>query len=119
MRSLRRAARVATSSLVAFEVLRGTRSSREERAADELFDLVPPLELALPVAQTAAEIARTNPGVLLGDRAALDALIAGTALAEGLTLITLNTRQFARLKVPGLRLLLIDQQARDWAAQVT
>jgi predicted nucleic acid-binding protein len=83
-----------------------------------MFNLATPLEVTVAAARVAAKIARTNPGILLGDRAAMDAIIAGTALASGLTLVTLNTRQFARLKVPGLRLILIDQQARDWAAQV-
>lgn len=99
-------------------MLRGTRTAAEEKAASELFNLLTPLEADLAVARVAANIARTNRGVLLGDRASLDALIAGTALAHGPTLVTLNTRQFARLNIPGLRLLLIDQQARDWAAQV-
>jgi tRNA(fMet)-specific endonuclease VapC len=118
MRQLRRVANVATSTLVAFEVFRGARTPVEERAADQLFSLITPLEADLVAAETAAKIARGNRGVLLGDRAALDAVIAGTALANGLTLVTLNTRQFSRLRVPGLRLLLIDQQVRDWAAQV-
>ena len=88
------------------------------RAANELFNLTIPLGVTTAVAQIAANIARANPGILLADRASLDALIAGTALEQGSTLVTLNTRQFSRLKVPGLRLLLIDQEARDWAAQV-
>jgi predicted nucleic acid-binding protein len=41
-------------------------------------------------------------------------LIAGTAYAHRATLVTLNTRQFSGLRIPGLNLLLIDQQATDW-----
>jgi predicted nucleic acid-binding protein len=83
-----------------------------------VFSLVIPLDADLVAAETAATIARSNPGVLLGDRASIDAIIAGTALANGLTLVTLNTRQFSRLNVPGLQMLLIDQQSRDWAGAV-
>lgn len=118
MVELRRSGKLSASTLVVFEVLRGTRNSSEERTGRDFFTLVTVIDVDIDSAQKAAHIARTNRGVMLGDRAALDAVIAGTALANGLTLVTLNTRQFARLNVPGLRLLLIDQQARDWAAQV-
>jgi predicted nucleic acid-binding protein len=118
MGELRRSGKLSTSTLVVFEVLRGTRHLREERTGRDFFTLVTVRHVDIDSAQKAAHIARSNRGVMFGDRAALDALIAGTALANGLTLVTLNTRQFSRLNVPGLRLLLIDQQARDWVAQV-
>jgi predicted nucleic acid-binding protein len=52
------------------------------------------------------------------DKAVPDAIICASAIATSATLVTLNTRQFSKLNVPGLRVLLIDQQSRDWAAQV-
>jgi predicted nucleic acid-binding protein len=114
LRNLRSVGQVTTSAMVAFEVMRGARNGREERAAEELFNLVPPADTNLKVAQTAANIARSNKGILIGDRAALDALITGTAVVTASTLVTLNSRQFSRLRVPRLKVLLLDQHGSDW-----
>jgi predicted nucleic acid-binding protein len=48
------------------------------------------------------------------DKATADAIIAASAIATSADLVTLNTRQFSRLREPGLKLLLIDQRAADW-----
>jgi predicted nucleic acid-binding protein len=57
--------------------------------------------------------------VLSGDRAAADAIIAATAAETSARLITLNTRQFARVHHPGLDILLVDQNSPDWVAAVS
>jgi predicted nucleic acid-binding protein len=103
-----------SSVLSMYEVFRGCRSIRQEQAADELFSKIPSLEVTSEIATAAARIARNNAGVLSGERSTADALIVGTVLVHGGKLVTLNTRQFSRLKVPGLELLLVDQQAADW-----
>jgi len=59
----------------------------------EVFDL-----RTLPVGETAAEL--SAPLVLLRTRGLVDTLIAGTALAHGMTLVTRNVRDFA--DIPGL-----------------
>jgi predicted nucleic acid-binding protein len=101
-----------------FEVYRGVRSEREEGAAHHLFSQVAGQSVDVETARIAAEIARGHRGILLADRAIADALIAGTAMILGDALVTLNTRQFSKLQVPGLDLLLIDQQAADWTTAV-
>jgi predicted nucleic acid-binding protein len=107
---------VFTSAIVVFEVFHGCRSEREERAASALFELLPVTELDAAIATLGARIARSQPGIFSNERAASDALIAATAVARLATLITLNTRQFARLRVPGLKILAVDQTAPDWVA---
>jgi predicted nucleic acid-binding protein len=77
------------------------------------------IDVTYDLALEAGRIARDWAGVLGSDKATPDAIIAASAVATSATLVTLNTRQFSRLNVPGLRLLLIDQQARDWAPQVS
>jgi len=59
---------------------------------------------------------RSFRGVLGGDFAVPDALIAGTALVNGATLVSLNRRQFAALADAGLDLILIPQEAADWTS---
>jgi predicted nucleic acid-binding protein len=95
-------------------VLRGCRNSGEEAAARPVFDLITTLDVDVAAAEMGARFARSHRFILNSDRATADALIAGTAYAHRATLVTLNTRQFSRLRVPGLNLLLIDQQAADW-----
>ena len=62
---------------------------------------------------------RAYPGVFSSDRAAIDALIAGTAIVAEAALVTLNTRQFAREPIDGLETLVLDQEAPDWTASVS
>jgi len=114
LRHLKRAGTVTTSVLVLFEVLRGCRTSGEEAAARPVFNLITTLDLDVATADMGARIARDHRAILNSDRATADALIAGTAYAHRATLVTLNTRQFSGLRIPGLNLLLIDQQATDW-----
>jgi len=69
---------------------------REEQAVRSLLAPFREIEVSRPIAEAAGRIKR-NLGVAMPD-----ALIAATALAEGLELLTRNTRDFARIE--GLRL---------------
>ena len=106
--------RVATSVVVVLEVLRGCRSIREESAAEALFGQVDVVELTYDLAVATGRVLREWPGVFSSDRAVPDAIITASAIAASATLVTLNTRQFSRLSIPELELVLIDQQAEDW-----
>lgn len=107
----------ATASVV--EVVRGCRNDREEEDSRQLFDLIPPVDMTRPIAQTAGQIIRRNRGIFGKDRAAADSMIAATAIHEFAVLVTLNTRQFSRVHHPGLDVLLIDQDSPDWVATVS
>jgi predicted nucleic acid-binding protein len=109
---------VLVSSMTVLEVLRGCRNDREENAAAGILLKPDVVDMDYAVAEGAAKLLRGWPGVFSTDKAVPDAIIAASAIATSSTLVTLNTRQFSRLNVPGLRLLLIDQQAPDWATQV-
>jgi predicted nucleic acid-binding protein len=86
----------------------------ETAAARDLFTEVASQDIDAGIAELGSQIARGHPGIFSTDRATADALIAGTAYAQNATLVTLNTRQVSRLRIPGLNLLVIDQQAADW-----
>lgn len=106
------------SAVSVFEVLRGCRRSVETLAAEALFARIQCIGVDYASAAEAALLIREHPGVLSSERAVADAMIAGTAVASGLTLVTLNTRQFSRLQVAGLDVLAIDQTAPDWVSTV-
>ena len=97
--------RVAIPSIVVYEievgVLKSGEASKRRRQFGELLGAVTIFPFTQAEAQTAARI-RTGlerQGMSIGP---LDLLIAGTALAQGATLVTRNTGEFAR--VPGLEL---------------
>jgi predicted nucleic acid-binding protein len=119
MEHLGRTGTVSTSVLVAFEVFRGCRNQREERATANLFTVLPTIDIDRQVAETAAHIVRSRPGVFSSERSTADALIAGTAFIHSAALVTLNTRQFTRLNMPGVEVLALDQRLRDWVAGVS
>lgn len=68
-------------------------------------------------ASEAAGLMRANRGIFSSTSIA-DALIAGTAISYDASLVTLNTRQFGRIRYPGLELVLIDQASPDWTAEL-
>ena len=97
-------ARIAISAIVLFELETGIAKSTEpEKRMKQLAELVEVVRV-LPFDQnTARESARIRAwlearGEPIGP---MDTLIAGTALAEGATLVTRNAKEFRR--VPGLR----------------
>ncbi len=97
--------RIAIPSVVVFEIevgiLKSGETSKRRRQFSELLEAVTIFPFTQAEAQTAARI-RTGlerQGTPIGP---LDVLIAGTALAQGATLVTRNTDEFSR--VPGLEL---------------
>ncbi len=106
--------RVTTSAIVVVEVFRGCRNQREETASVGLFAQADIVDLGYDLAMAAGKIIRESPGIFSSDKAVPDAIITASAISISATLVTLNTRQFSRLHIPGLDLLLIDQQAADW-----
>jgi tRNA(fMet)-specific endonuclease VapC len=96
----------AISSVTAFELLSGVRRSaqpeRETKKLEKFFAVVGVLPFDATAAAQAARIrfALEGAGLKIGP---YDLLIAGHALGAGCTLVTNNTREFAR--VEGLRLI--------------
>ena len=109
---------IATAAVTAFEIYRGCRSQSDERAASALFDLIPVIELTHEVARAGGAVMRAYPGVFSSDRAAINALIAGTAIVAEAALVTLNAKQFARTHVAGLDVLVLNQDSPDWTSAV-
>ena len=101
---------VATSAIVAYELYFGAaNSSRPEdnrRRLDLLFQDIAPLPFVREDAVEAGAI-RARLKALGTPIGPYDVLIAGQALARGLTLVTGNTREFARVK----RLAVTDWEA--------
>jgi predicted nucleic acid-binding protein len=100
---------IAVSAITASELLHGYHRAnlagvRAKRAAfvEGLLDAIPVLPFGLAEARRHAELwaALLEAGTALGPH---DLLIAATALTHGMTLATLNHREFNR--VPGLRLV--------------
>ena len=112
-------AELQTSAISLVEVYRGCRTEAQELAATDVFQFALPLDVTVHIARLAGAIIQSNRGVLGGDRAAADAIITATAVATSARLITLNTRQFSRIRYSGLDLLLIDQDSPDWVAAVS
>ncbi len=103
---------VAISAVTASELLHGYHRAgdagvRARRAAfvEGILDLIPVLPFGLPEARRHAELwaSLLETGQLISPH---DLLIAATALRHGLTIVTLNQREFAR--VAGLRLARIE-----------
>lgn len=98
------ASQVSIPSVVLFEleygVLRSTRPDLQRKGIDAALRVYGVISLDEKAARSAAWIKHTleTVGTPIGH---FDQLIAGTALAHDLTLVTRNTREFER--VPGLR----------------
>ena len=99
------ASQIALPSVVVFELeyglLRSTKPDAQQRGMDAAFSTYRVLPLDAKSAKFAAGVkhAMEVAGTPIGQA---DQLIAGMALANDMTLITRNTREFSR--VPGLRL---------------
>jgi len=109
---------VTTSAIVVVEVFRGCRNQREETASVALFAQADVVGLVDDLAMAAGKIIRASPGIFSNDKSVPDAIITASAISTSATLVTLNTRQFSRLRIPGLDLMLIDQQATDWIPSI-
>ena len=84
------------------------------------FDRVPPLIVSQEVAEKAASLIRKYQTVFGKDnpRQFPDALIAATAWQQQATLVTLNTRQFAKFPIAELKIQAIEQDLEDWISQL-
>jgi len=92
----------------------------EEEVSRLFFERVPPLIVSQEVAHKAASLIRKYPSVFgkkIEGRTP-DALIAATAWQHQATLVTLNTRQFAKLPIAELTIQAIEQDAEDWVSLV-
>jgi predicted nucleic acid-binding protein len=115
---------IGVSVITLMEIMVGCRSQAEEDAGLLLFDRVPPLIVSREVAQKAASLIKRYPTVfgkaipdeLIPARGTPDALIAATAWQQQRILVTLNTRQFAKVPIAELPIQAIDQNAPDWVA---
>lgn len=98
-------ANVAIPAVVAYEIETGiAKSTNPDRLRNQFDGLLSVVRLLPFAANEARHVARVrayleNAGTPIGP---LDTLIAGTALANGLALVTHNTKEFNR--VPGLQL---------------
>lgn len=93
--------RVVASVVSRFEVLRGAVGQHSRERALELFDHVPQLPLDIDAVDQAVAVHLhvRRLGMVLEAR---DTLIAGTAMANGLPLLTRNRKHLER--IPGLEL---------------
>ena len=88
----------------------------EEESTKFFFDRVPPLIVSQEVAQKAASLIKRYPSIFgkeIESRTP-DALIAATAWQRQAVLVTLNTRQFAKVPIAELTIQAIEQDAEDW-----
>ena len=112
-------ARIETSAIVVLEVLRGCCNPQEELNATALFRAPDIVDVDYAIANVAGRLIREWKGIFSSEEAVPDAIVAASAIATSATLVTLNTRQFGQLRIPGLELLLIDLQAADWIRETT
>jgi predicted nucleic acid-binding protein len=107
------------SVVTVFEIFRGCRNRSEEDEAHLVFERISPVPQTYACAIAAAHLMRGHPGILHGSASVPDAMIAGTAMAYGARFVTLNKRQFSGVQHPDLNLILLDQDAADWVADVS
>jgi len=112
---LEEAGEISVSAITYMEILIKCRPDEEE-ATMPFFERVPPLNVSREVAQKAASLIRKYPTAFGKDnpRGFPDALIGATAWQQRSTLVTLNTRHFARVPIAELTIQAIDQNARNW-----
>lgn len=108
-----------TSSIVVLEIFRGCRDRAQEDAAEGVLRRFAVSPLDYDVAVEGARLLRNERAIFSSEQTVPDAIIAATATHIRATLVTLNTRQFSRIRVPELRLALIDQDSPDWRTSIT
>lgn len=110
---------ISVSAITYMEILVKCRP-HEEQATLLFFDRVPPLIVSREIAQKAALLIRKYPTAFGKDnpRQYPDALIGATAWQRGSTLVTLNTRHFAKVPIAELAIQAVDQNARDWVTML-
>jgi predicted nucleic acid-binding protein len=103
------------SAITYMEILINCRPDEEE-ATMLFFDRVPPITVNQEVAHKAASLIRKYHAVFGKDntRGFPDALIAATAWQRQAVLVTLNTKQFAKVPIDEFTVQVIEQDAEDW-----
>lgn len=104
VRELIAAGELATSAVTVFELYVGARTNREAEGIRDLLEFVEVFELDRAAAVAGAGVYRLlrSAGLRIGEA---DCMVAGTALTNGLALLTRNIRHFER--VPGLSIVSI------------
>ncbi len=107
--------KISVSVITYLEILIGCQP-REEASTRIFFERIPSLAVIQEVAQKASSLIKKYPSVFgkqIG-RGTPDALIAATAWQRQATLVTLNTRQFAKVPIAEVAICSIKQTAKDW-----
>ncbi len=114
---LEQSGQIGVSAITCMEILINCRPDEEE-ATMLFFDRVPPAAVTRELAHKAALLVRKYPPVFGKDepRGFPDAIIGATAWQRGSTLVTLNTRHFAKVPIAEFSIQALDQNARDWVA---
>jgi len=112
---------IKVSVITLMEILIGCRSKEEEDNSLLLFDRVLPVSANSEIAAKAALLIKKYPEVFGKgiQRGAPDAIIAATAWNENRVLITLNTRQFAKVPISEVEINAIDQNESDWTVNLS
>ncbi|MBI4790030.1 MAG: type II toxin-antitoxin system VapC family toxin [Chloroflexi bacterium] len=104
------------SVATAAELLVGCSTEKQVQATEEFLKAFEILPIDYSVAQRAAQLIRSYPGIFGKEiaRGFADALIAATAWVHGIALHTLNVRHFARTPIPEIVVHVVDQTADVW-----
>ena len=104
------------SEITAFEILIGARSKQQLEGAEKLLAIFERIPVSEAVVEAAVYLCMKYPQIF--DRKTahtlFDAFIAATGLVKNLAIITLNIRQFAHLKEKGLKIRILDSEAKKW-----
>jgi predicted nucleic acid-binding protein len=111
--------RINVSVITYLEILLGCQP-HEAESTKLLFERLPPIAVSQEIAHKAASLIKKYPNVFgkqIG-RGTPDALITATAWQTQSKLVTLNTRQFAKIPIVEVNIWAIKQTAKDWTGQL-
>ena len=106
---------LSVSAITYLEILVGCKP-HEENSTRLFFERIQLLIVSQEIAQKASSLIKKYPGVFGNEvgRGTPDALIAATAWQRRATLVTLNTRQFAKVPIAEVNVCSIKQSSKDW-----
>jgi predicted nucleic acid-binding protein len=116
---LEKTGEINVSAITYLEILIGCQP-HEEESTKLFFERVPPLIVSQEVAQKASALIKKYPSVFGREigRGQPDAIIAATAWQKQAILVTLNTRQFAKIPIAELSIYSIKQNSKDWTSHL-
>lgn len=116
---LRQIGVLSVSLITYLEILIGCQP-REEENTKLFFERIPPLIVSQEIAYKAASLIKKYPDVFgrAVGRGTPDALIAATAWQRQAILVTLNTRQFAKVPIAELTVYPVKQNAKNWTSRL-